>query len=1002
MASQRIKSNFRAICAGATFASIARQILRVYRYQVTAWRRFGLGAALFTGAVLIPAYLLCFFLVRSDRFQQWLKAEAVSQTGYHIDVSDLRLTFPFRFVASALKIANEYGRVLEAERVIVTPSLTDLFFKSIHRIELQKPVFYIDPEKLFDASEGSSIAVGVRHLNIHEGTIVLKTTGGQALDFRAVNLSAHNLNLGQAAGIVLQTDIPWLEGSAEIAIHGGKNEIEAEISLRQAPGKKSTRLLSPQTPVTDSLMVKANLRRMESQALEILASGAMTGLAIGTAKLTGQFDSRANVDPSFKEAVVSAHIETKELPSQIGPLKLPAIPGETVVTLAGSYFFPDKTLSLRSIHLSSPAGTVDGKGVISFNREPTVANAQAQLRKIPAAAIQPLLPEPISTWSLRGTAEADLEFEGPWRAVAIKGIARMNGAELKSATFSLQQLNLVAPFEWVNSSLSAGNVQVQGKSLAAARNGTQFGADELQLDGSVQLKPNEPLKTSGRFRLARGRYGTLDGSKMGENLTLAGRFEVIPRENRLMTVSGRLDFEQGEILWGKFFGDLKLQKPSLDFDGDYLAANDELLLRRLNLSLATIGKVELKGAVQQISQRPTLRTQITANDVQPSGVFEFFIREMLHRNYPILDQLMVGGRIDVTAQVYGTVDQLSAEGHLQVHGGNLGIASNAWQVGPMHLALPFRVQWPAAGGEPNAKSVPSGTLTVDSLRFGSESVPPFKTPVSLENNRLRFNQPIRLAIYGGTVEIRNLVWTDLIKDSQAFSLSVETKDLQLQKLTEALGWYRFGGTLSGSIPKMELTGNVLRSEGQIRIEVFGGTVQLNKTEIENPFSSLPAIKLDARFQNIDLEQASETFEFGRISGILEGTISDLIITNGQPAQLRADVHTVERSGSSQWISVEALNKITVLSSGGDGSLVYGGIAGFFDSFRYSKMGFKATLKNDKLVLRGIESRDGKEFLVVGSLLPPTVNVISHTQEIGFRDLLKRIEQIRQSDKLEIK
>ena len=50
----------------------------------------------------------------------------------------------------------------------------------------------------------------------------------------------------------------------------------------------------------------------------------------------------------------------------------------------------------------------------------------------------------------------------------------MNGAELKSSTFSLQQLNLVAPFEWVNSSLRAGNIQVEGKSLAVARDTTQF------------------------------------------------------------------------------------------------------------------------------------------------------------------------------------------------------------------------------------------------------------------------------------------------------------------------------------------------------------------------------------------------------------------------------------------------------------------------------------------------------------------------------------------------
>ena len=217
-----------------------------------------------------------------------------------------------------------------------------------------------------------------------------------------------------------------------------------------------------------------------------------------------------------------------------------------------------------------------------------------------------------------------------------------------------------------------------------------------------------------------------------------------------------------------------------------------------------------------------------------------------------------------------------------------------------------------------------------------------------------------------------------------------------------MGWYRFGGTLSGSIPKVEMAGNVLRSEGQIEIGVFGGQVHVSTTEIENPFSSLPAVKLNARFQDIYLEHASETFAFGHISGILEGTITDLIIANGQPSQMQADVHTVARSGSSQWISVEALNKITVLSSGEDGSLIYGGIASFFDEFRYSKMGFKATLRNDKLTLRGIESSDGKEFLVVGSLLPPTVNVISHTREIGFSDLMKRLEQIQKSDKPQIK
>jgi hypothetical protein len=263
----------------------------------------------------------------------------------------------------------------------------------------------------------------------------------------------------------------------------------------------------------------------------------------------------------------------------------------------------------------------------------------------------------------------------------------------------------------------------------------------------------------------------------------------------------------------------------------------------------------------------------------------------------------------------------------------------------------------------------------------------------LSNNTLSFHQPLRLVILGGKIEISNLVWPDIFNDPKAMAFALEIQRLQLQELTDALGWHQFSGTISGSIPQIRSVGDTLRSEGQIHADLFGGQLQIDKMEIENPFSTIPSIKLAARFQNVRLEQVSETFAFGKISGILEGVVNDLVIADGQPARFQAQIETVERPGSSQWISVEALNKITILSSGQDSNVLYGGLAGFFENFRYSKMGFKANLRNDRLVLRGVESRDGKEFLVVGTLLPPTVNIISHTQEIGFSELLRRLERI---------
>jgi hypothetical protein len=984
------------------FPLVARQTIRVYRDKVTALKRLVFRAALFSTVILAVAYISLFFFIRSDRFQQWLKAEAIQRTGHKINLSDLRLTFPFSLTAASVEVSNESGNLLQGQRITVTFGFIDLFSRSIYRIKLQNPIFHVDLQKLFDSSAKNSIDIAIRHLNVEDGTIVLKTIEGQSLEFRAVNLNAQNVNMGQASGIVLQTDLPWLTASAEISIHSEKEEQEAEIKVRQAPARNLTRLLSQKTPPRDALSGKIKLRRTHSQALAVSAYGQVNGLIIGAEKISGRFESLAEIDPDFKNAIVSAKIEATELPSQIGSVKVPAISGGAGGNLEGTYSFSEKTMTFKTLHLTSSSGIADGKGVVFFSPEPAFANTQMKLSKIPTEAIKSFLPEPIRALTVSGTADADLELEGPWNAIAIKGVARTNGTELKSEAFSLQQLNLTAPFAWANSTLRAGDVRIQGKALALTGINLKLAAEELQLDGALELKPNEPMKTTGKLRLLRGRYATPDGSKMGENFNLTGHLDIATREKNIFSLTGNLNVEEGEILWGKFFGDFKSQKPSIDFNGDYFAGQDELQLRTLDLSLATVGKVRLVGTVQQISQKPIARIQVTGDDIQPSSVFDFFIRETLSRSYPILDQLTVGGRVDLAAQVSGTLDDLSVDGNLQVRRGSLRVKSDKWQVGPMNLRLPFRVHLPAATREGISDSIPAGALAIESLRFGPESIPEIKTPVSLWNNTLRFDQPIRVAIYGGTIEIRNLAWADLIGAPQAFSLAIEAKDLQVQRLTESLGWYRFGGTLSGSIPKVELAGTVLRSEGQIEIGVFGGHAQVSTTEIENPFSSLPAIKLNARFQEIHLEQASETFAFGRISGILEGTISDLIIADGQPSQMQVDVRTVARSNSSQWISVETLNKITVLSSGEDGSLIYGGIAGFFDEFRYSKMGFKATLRNDKLTLRGIESSDGKEFLVVGSFLPPTVNVISHTREIGFSDLMKRLEQIQKSDKPQIK
>jgi hypothetical protein len=960
---------------------------------MTAWKSAVVRVAILGVTVFILAYLCLFFGVKSARFQLWIKTEFAQRTGYEISLRNLSLLPPFRLVATAVTFSKSSKVLMESDRVVLTFNPLDVFSKSVHRIRLQRPILRVDFKELFDASRQTSGNFPIRHLNVEDGIVVLNVGETNNFELRSVNVDATNLNLGQSAGLNLQADVPWLKGTAEISVRGHDEQIAAAILLRQETQSRLSRLLQPKGQAVLPLEAHFKLRQQENQLVQVTGLGKLNGLKLGAGEISGNFDSELRLVPGQTDANLSAKVTLNDFPSRLDVLPITLPPGTATANLQGTYSLARKVVDIKSLRLTSPLGNAEGSGQVTFTPQATFSAAQLHLRSIPLENLRSLLPQPAGNWTYSGAADADLELQGPWRAPAIKGIARAAGLQLRGDQFSLADLTLKAPVEWTDNSFLAKDVQLKGKKFAVNGSGrTQISADEIGFAGGLEKKENQPFRALGTVHILRGRFATPDGAKVGENLTLNGRFDAAAnRAQGTTSLKGNLVVEEGELLWGKFFGDLKSQRPSFDFDGDYTSDDDAIRLRRLTLGLATIGSVDVTGSIEQLSRNGLLNLEAKSGDVQTGPAYAFFIRETLNRSYPFLNQLTTTGRLAFSVQARGSIDNLSAEGTLELR--NAEVRTEKARFGPLELALPFQVRLPGAMSQTTPANLPVGNLTIASARIGSEPIGAIKTSVSLWNNQLQFRQPIAIPVYGGTIEVNNLAWQDIIKAPRAVSLSIGAKNLQLERLTESLGWHRFGGTLAGSIPQVQWTDNSLRSRGEIEIRVFEGRVRIGTMEIENPFSSIPSIKLDAGFQDIHLDQASETFAFGSISGILEGTVNDLVIVAGQPAQFRADLHTVDKPGSSQWISVEALNKITVLSSGNDAGPLYGGLAGFFENFRYSKMGFRAVLRNDKLILRGIESKDGKEYLVVGSWLPPTVNIISHTQEIGFSELLRRLERI---------
>jgi hypothetical protein len=189
-------------------------------------------------------------------------------------------------------------------------------------------------------------------------------------------------------------------------------------------------------------------------------------------------------------------------------------------------------------------------------------------------------------------------------------------------------------------------------------------------------------------------------------------------------------------------------------------------------------------------------------------------------------------------------------------------------------------------------------------------------------------------------------------------------------------------------------GSSLTTEGEIIMRLFGGEMMISGIAVENIFSPITSIGSSVEFRDIDLARMTDAFEFGRITGVLQGYVRGLVITGGQPESFEAHIETVPRRGVGQRISVKALRKISIFGSDATGSILSSGIYRFFKEYRYSRMGFSGRLKDDNFILTGIERSGDKGYLIKGAFLPPRVDVVSYSQNISFKELVKRIRRVQ--------
>jgi hypothetical protein len=933
-------------------------------------------------AVLLACYAALYFLVGSTYVRARVESELSRRTGYEIKIGRLRLAPPLGLVLSDIAVAKDGVVLFRGKQIAGSVTPLGLYHRSIHRLALEKPALHLSLQDLFRPSAKPAPQFTIGELKIDDGEMVLETGQRAPLVLGAVFLSADHVNLGAETGLQLKANLPALDASAVVSLTGATAAKRAEIVVYQAKEKKV---------FAAELLMTAKA----GNAYDITGSGEATGLSWGAETIDGEFHSALRIGAKFETVRWSVELKTPRFPMKIFSPATALDPGAVAATAAGDYSAAHKTIKLEKINAASAIGALSGQGSVVLTDAPARLAAALKLRDAPLDRFKPLMPAALGALSYGGKLTADLSVSGPYNDPVVAGLAWNDGGKVEGERATARRLTFKFPFHWTDWTFTVKAGQVQAEDLVLGRKGqTQLRLQRATLLGGF-LKPRQkPLEMSGDFQVFAGRFSTADESKIGENLNAKGRFAC--REcggNASFTSEFRI--ESLELLWNKFFGDFKDRQPSIQANGTYLRAADELKFDRLLIALDSIGRLEVRGSVRRPLADPAFALQIQTDGLRAAGFYDFFIRDTFKAAYPILGQIGLGGKGALALRAEGSREAFTVEGKFRLDEGAIQEKSGRWRVGPIAMDVPLRLGYPAAAKESAGSGEPPvGKLSIDEIKTASTTIPKIATPTVLWNNSLRFPEPVRLSLFGGGGVIEGLAWKDVVSAPADLSFSLELRDLKLAELTETLGWHRFGGALSGKIPAVHWAGGALKSDGTIDLSLFGGGATIRGMEVEKPLSSARSIKMSVRLDTLDLEQASETFEFGRISGAISGTIDNLVMAQGQPSEFNAEIHTVDKPGVSQWISVDALNKITVVSSGNDAGSLYGGLAGFFDFFRYGKLGFKAALKNDRLTLRGIESKGGQEYLVVGSWIPPTVNIVSYTQEIAFSELVRRLERVK--------
>jgi hypothetical protein len=253
--------------------------------------------------------------------------------------------------------------------------------------------------------------------------------------------------------------------------------------------------------------------------------------------------------------------------------------------------------------------------------------------------------------------------------------------------------------------------------------------------------------------------------------------------------------------------------------------------------------------------------------------------------------------------------------------------------------------------------------------------------------QLRLQPGSSIPVFDGSVLINKLELTDLFKPQIAINFDGEVLPISLDLITEKMGWPIMSGSISGKIPGMKKVGHSITFDGSLDIKVFDGQMHIDKLSMERLFGIAPVIAADIDFSELNLQQITSTFDFGEITGLIDGYVQGLRITNWKADRLDAHIQSRRVKGIKQTISQRAIDNIS--SIGGIQGALSRSFLRFFEYFKYKRIGIGCKLRNSICEMSGIEQGKNSYHIIEGKGIP-SINIIGIRKFIDWEVFLDRL------------